>query len=261
MLGLPDPTQLFTGALAFLRISVILFALPMIGDPPTPVRARILIGLALTFGLYSTIPAGFAPSLNTDLLSLCIYVIREVLVGLVLGYLGRAAFDGLLMAANVVAYQMGFSTASLFVPDAGAQMDAFTAFHRLVVMLIFLALNLHQIFISAIAQSFQLVPGGVGAMHGSLVSLLVSSSSSIFTIAIQLAAPILVALLFTMAGLGLIARTVPQMNVFTMSFPVSFGVGLLVYIATLPFFPEWMQNHFAEQSQGMLTALRGLVKS
>jgi flagellar biosynthetic protein FliR len=231
----------------------------MIGDAPTPTRARLLTALALTFGLYNTIPDGFAPHLDTNLLTLAAYVLREVLVGLILGYLARAAFDGLLMAANVVAYQMGFSTASLFVPDAGAQMDGFTAFHRLVVMLIFLALNLHHIFFSAIADSFQMVPGGVAAMHGSLVTILVASSGSIFKIAVQLAAPILVALLFTMAGLGLVARTVPQMNVFTMSFPVSFAVGLLVYIATFPLFPGWMQEHFFEQKQTMMAALNGLI--
>ncbi len=260
MHGLPDPAQLLTGALAFLRISVILFALPMIGDPPTPVRARILIGLALTFGLYDIIPAGFAPHLDTDLLSLSTYVVREVLVGLVIGFLARVGFDGFLMAANVVAYQMGFSTASLFVPDAGAQMDGFTAFHRLIVMLMFLSLNLHHLFISAIADSFRLIPGGMAGMHGSLITLLVTSTAGIFSIAVQLAAPILVALLFTMAGLGLIARTVPQMNVFTMSFPISFGVGLLVYIATLPFFPSWMQEHFLNQKQTMILAIQGLVK-
>jgi flagellar biosynthetic protein FliR len=259
MHGIPDPSQLFAGALAFLRISVILFALPIIGDPPTPVKARILTALALTFGLYNTLPANFAPRLDTDVLSMSAYVVREVLVGLVLGYLGRAAFDGMIMAANIVAYQMGFSTASLFVPDAGLQMDAFTAFHRLIVMLIFLALNLHHIFISAIAESFQLVPGGVAGMHGSLIQLLIQSSGAIFVIGVQLAAPLLVALMFTMAGLGLVARTVPQMNVFTMSFPVSFGIGLMVYIATFPFFPEWMQNHFLEERAGMLAALRGLV--
>lgn len=257
--GLPDPSQLLTGALAFLRIGAILFALPMIGDPPTPVRARILTAFALTVGLYSSLPAAFAPRLDTDLLSLAGYVVREVLIGVVIGYLGRAAFDGLLMAANVVAYQMGFSTASLFVPDAGVQMDGFTAFHRLIVMLIFLSLNLHHIFFAAIAESFSVIPGGTAAMHGSLITILVQTSASIFAIAIQLAAPILVALLFTMAGLGLVARTVPQMNVFTMSFPISFGVGLAVYIATFPFFPEWMQEHFLAQKAEMFTALKAMV--
>ena len=256
---MPDPSQLLAMALVFLRISVILFALPIIGDPPTPILARILIAVALTAGIYPIVPSTFAPRLDADVVVIFSYVVREVLVGVVVGYIARIAFDCLLMASSIVGYQMGFGTASLFVPDAGQNMDAFTAFHRLIIMLIFLALDLHHIFIAAIVETFRVVPGGLGGMHGSLASTMITATASTFSIAIQLAAPILVALLFTMAGLGLVARTVPQMNVFTMSFPVSFFVGIMVYIATFPLFPDWMRDHFMNQKDVMMTAIRGLV--
>lgn len=259
MHGLPDPSQLLTGALAFLRISVILFALPIIGDAPTPIRARIMIALALTVGLFPIIPPTYAPKLDADVIVIIACVIREVLVGMVVGFLARASFDCMLMAASLVGYQMGFGTASLFVPDAGQNMDAFTAFHRLIIMLIFLALDLHHLFIAAIVETFRVVPGGAAAMHGSLAAIILAATASTFTIAVQLAAPILVALLFTMAALGLVARTVPQMNVFTMSFPVSFFVGVMVYIATFPLFPDWMREHFLSQKDVMFSAIRGLV--
>lgn len=79
-----------------------------------------------------------------------------------------------------------------------------------------------------------------------------------FSIALQLATPILVALLFTMAALGILARTVPQLNVFIVSFPISFAVGLTIYIATLPLYPNWFRNHYknmrAEFGEAMLMA-------
>ena len=80
------------------------------------------------------------------------------------------------------------------------------------------------------------------------------TAAGLLAIAIQLAAPILVALLFTMAAMGLIARTVPNMNAFIMSFPASFLVGLVVYIATLPFFPNWMTDHFGSVHEQICTA-------
>jgi flagellar biosynthetic protein FliR len=256
---LPDPNTLLIGALAFMRVGGIMFALPMIGDAPTPVRARVFLALATTIGLYSTIPAGWSPVMNVGVLEFGGYVLRELSIGLVVGFLARVAFDGLLMAASIVAFQMGFGTASLFVPDFGGQIDGFTAFHRLIVLLIFLSLGMHQIFFDAIATSFKLIPGGGAVMNESVGVILLSATAGILSVAVQLAAPILVALLFTMAALGLVARAVPQMNVFTMSFPISFFIGLVVYIATFPFFPEWMREHFLTSHQGVIAAMRGMV--
>lgn len=260
MSSLPDPNQLLVGALAFLRISGILFALPIIGDSPTPVRARILTALALTIGLQPIIPISWAPTLTQDVFQVAVYIFRELLIGLVIGFIARVAFDGLVMASSVVAYQMGFGTASLFMPDYSERLDSFTAFHRMLVMLIFLSLGLHHVFVAAIVDSFKLIPGGTATLHGPLASMLVTLTGGMIAVAIQLAAPILVALLFTMAALGLVARAVPNMNVFVISFPTSFVIGLVVYIATLPFFPAWMRDHFLSSHEQMFAALRTMVR-
>lgn len=255
---LPNPTTLLGGALAFLRIGGILFALPVFGDSPTPPRARVLAALALTFGLYPSLPPTWAPDLTAGLLPLAGIVMREVLIGLVVGFFGRVAFDGLMMAASVVSYQMGFGTAGLFLPDYSERMDGFSAFHRMIVMLIFLSLGLHQVFIGAIADSFRLIPGGTATLNGSLGVMVLKLTAGMLAIAVQLAAPILVALLFTMAALGLVARTVPNLNAFLLSFPASFAIGLVIYLATLPFFPGWMRSHFLDVQEQMIGAMRAL---
>jgi len=257
---LPDPNQLLVGALAFLRIGGILFALPIIGDAPTPVRARILLALALTLGLYPLLPPNWAPNLALDVLTVGSYVVREIVIGLTIGFFARVAFDGLMMAATIVSYQMGFGTASLFLPDYSEKLDSFSAFHRMIVMLIFLSLGLHQIFISAIVDTFTLIPGGAAHFSGPLTKMVIELTAGMLAISIQLAAPVLVALLFTMAALGLIARTVPNMNAFIMSFPASFCVGLVVYIATLPLFPDWMREHFLEVNEQIFGAIRSMVQ-
>lgn len=257
MQGIPNPTELLVGAMAFLRIGALLFSLPILGDAPTPVRVRVLLSLALTIGMYPAIPATWAPNLAADVLTIASYVIREVGIGLVIGFCARAAFDGIMMAATVVSYQMGFGTASLFLPDYGEKMDSFSAFHRMMVMLIFLTLGLHQIFLSAILDTFRLIPGGAAHMSGSLVAILITVTGGILAIAVQLSAPILVALLFTMAAIGLIARAVPNMNAFLMSFPASFIIGMVIYIATLPFFPSWITDHFT----GVQELLHGIIRS
>ena len=128
------------------------------------------------------------------------------------------------MAASFVGYQMGFGTANIMMPGSDTQMNAFTSFHRIFILLVFLSLNLHYIYLHAITKSFQIVPAGMGLPTGEFIQIILQSTSEIFKVSLQLAAPMLVALLFSMAALGLVARTVPQMNVFTLSFPLSFFV-------------------------------------
>lgn len=258
MQSLPNPTELLIGALAFMRVSAIMFSLPLIGDAPTPVRARVLASLAITVGIFPVLPATWYVAVPTDFLPFVSMLIRELTIGLVFGFAGRMLFDGIIMAAGVVSYQMGFGTANLFMPDFGSSMDSYTAFHRIVVMLIFLALSMHHIFFSGIFESFSQIPAGGMGFNGPLGVILLDISASILTVAVQLSAPILVAVLFTTAALGLIARTVPQMNVFTMSFPANFFIGLIVYIATLPFFPEWMRDHFYNGKDQILAALKAM---
>ena len=255
------PTEeLIKGGLIFLRITGIFFFLPIFGDYPTPNRVRILLAAAMTVGFYGLVPLPDTVAVTTDVILTGWLIFKELLIGLTLGFIARMAFAGVLMAANLVGYQMGFGTASLMMPGADQQMDGFSAFHRVLVILIFLSLDMHHLFVDAIAQSFTIIQlGGVLPQLG-LGELLIGLSASIFVISMQLAAPVLVALLFTMAALGLIARTVPQMNVFTLSFPVSFFVGLAVYMATFPFFPEWMREHFLGTHTNMLTALTGLSR-
>jgi flagellar biosynthetic protein FliR len=246
------------GTIVFLRISGILHFLPIFGEAPTPLRVRLLLAGALALVFYNLMPANWNVGLTYDVLSVGWLLFRELFVGFTLGFIAKLCFDGMLMAANLVGFQMGFGTADLFFMTEALQVNSFTAFHRVIVMMLFLGLDLHHVFIEGIADSFRLIPIGGVVPHQSLATLMISLTGGVFLIALQLAAPILIALMFTMAALGLIARTVPQLNVFTMSFPASFFIGLLIYIATFPLFPEWIRAHFMESQQHIQTALRGL---
>ncbi len=251
--------DIFKAALVFIRIGGILMFLPIFGDSPTPVRARIFIAGSLSVLFYHLVPNPVANALQNDAIGIGVIIIKELFIGFSIGFVSKMAFDGILMAASLVGYQMGFGMANLLVPDAGQQLNGFTATHRIIVILIFLGLNLHHIFINAIAYSFTSIPLMGIEVNSGITQLIVQLSADIFTIAIQLSAPILVALLFTMGALGLIARTVPQMNVFTMSFPASFFIGLLVYIASFPFFPDWMKAHFTNTNGHLIQVIQGLT--
>jgi flagellar biosynthesis protein FliR len=253
-----DTNQILTAAAIFLRISSIVALLPLFGDSTVPVRVRIILSVALAVGIYPILPPpltlGMLGALN-DIGSLSILMMKEILIGLVLGYTAKLAFDGVVMAANMVGLQMGFNTASVFMPDADDTTNGFTALHRMLVVLVFLALNLHHIYIKSIFESFKLIPLGQAHITGGLSTHLLAVSAGIFATAVQLAAPLLVGLLFATAALGLINRAVPQANVFVMSFPANFFVGLFLYMALIPMLPNWLSGHFESSQRHILTAL------
>ena len=253
------PVQDFLrGALVFLRITGVLFMVPIFGDSVTPPRVRILLGVALTLGLYPIISTKWMPEIPSDIISTAFVVGRELFIGMVLGFVTKATFEGLVMAANLVGFQMGFGTGSLFMAESEGQINSFAALHKGIIMLIFLSLSLHHLFIQGIVDSFTLIPGGMATGGKSLYEMLIHVSSGVFVVSIQLAAPIIVALLFAMATMGLLARAVPQLNVFVLSFPASFFVGLLIYIATLPFFPNWIRDHMIAEQESIRSALLNL---
>jgi flagellar biosynthetic protein FliR len=253
------PDIFLKAALCFLRVGAIMFALPLFGDSSVPLRARLITVIAVSICIFPTLGISWAPAFTDDVWSLSGIIIKEILIGLTIGFVAKLFFEGVIMASSLVGYQMGFGTANLMVPDAKMQMSSFTAFHRIIIIMIFFSFNLHHLFLMAISDTFSMIPAGAAHPNQGLATLVIEGTASIFSVAMQLAAPILVALLFTMASLGLIARTVPQMNVFTMSFPISFFVGLSIYVATTPYLGQWLRNHFMRSSEYMYLAIKGLM--
>jgi len=249
------------GALVFFRVGGILFALPFFGDQSTPIRVRLLLSVAISFLIYPTLDPQWSRGFPNSLMGFTVLILKELMIGLVIGYVARIAQEALTAAATIVGFQMGFGMANMVMPNSDYMMDSFTAFHRSLILLFFLALNLHHIYLSAIVDTFRVIPSGEAVFRSEIGVLLIRYTADLFVIAIKLAAPVLIALLFTMAALGLIARTVPQIQVFILSFPISFYIGILVYIATIPFFPQWIKLHFSVNQQQILTIIRGMMPS
>lgn len=253
MIQIPTTTAA-TALLSFVRISAVMFSLPVYGDVSTPVRTRVLCSVAVTLALFTMIPASYSANLDFSIMGLGLVVLSELLLGLSIGFVARMLFDGLVAAAGLLGYQMGFGTANLFLPDAGMQMDSFTALHRMLMFLIFFSLNLHHLFFAAMARSFTLISAGEFVVSSKFAEAIIMQSEIIFVTALQVGAPVLVSLLFSTAALGLMARAVPQLNVFSLSFPIGFATGLLIYIATLPFFPATL-DRYGSQLQDTLNQI------
>ena len=132
-----DQTNIMQGSFAFLRISSLFSTLPIFSEKFVPVQVRILASLSLTFALIGLISNYWPVPATATNIEYAYIIVREILIGVSLGFIARLIFDAITMSAAIVGYQMGFGTANLIMPGSGEQSNAFTMLHRMIALMIF----------------------------------------------------------------------------------------------------------------------------
>jgi flagellar biosynthetic protein FliR len=220
--------------LVFIRVSAIVVMLPILGDRSTP--ARIKAGLSLLIALL-VVPFVERPSgVSEDIFSLVLKMGGELFIGVILGFAGRMLFEGIQMAGQLVGFQMGFSIVNIIDPVTSKQVSIIAEFQYLLAGLLFLAVDGHHLMLQAVSESYAVVPVLGFHLTGALIQNFIDLTREMFVISMKISAPIVVALLFANIGLGLVARTVPQINIFIVGFPLQIAIGLVGIGLTVPIF-------------------------
>jgi len=233
--------QIETFIFAFLRVSAIVATMPVLGNREVPVRVKGGVSLMIAFLIFPFVELHALP---IELLPLSLKMAGEVMIGITIGLAGRLIFAGVQLAGQLAGFQMGFAIVNVFDPITSAQVSIIAQLQYLIAMLIFLAVNGHHLFLYAIAESYRILPPLGFHFSGELTQSIVELSKDIFIIAIKTGAPVITALLMTSIGFGLIARTVPQINILIVGFPVKIAVGLIGIGLALPVFARVMGSIF-----------------
>ena len=215
------------------RISAAIVALPLFGARGVPAQAKI--GLAVLLSLIvlplQSTPAMLMPS---SLLVVASLIGSEVLVGVTIGIAVMLVFRALEMGSTLVGVQMGFGIAAVLDPTSGEQIGTLDQFYRLLVTLVFFAVNGHLLVVQGLLQSFEVVPPGTADLSLIAGERVIPFFAALFVIAVRISLPVVGALLLTDVAMALVGRTVPQMNILIVGFPLKIGVGLLVLVAGMP---------------------------
>ncbi len=235
------PEQIEMFILVLLRVSAIVTTMPIVGNKQVPVRVKGGLSLIIAFLLFPFVELHTPPS---DILLLVLRMAGEVMVGITLGFAGRLVFAGVQLAGQLAGFLMGFGIVNVFDPITSSQVSIIAQFHYLLAMLIFLAVDGHHIFLYSIAESYRIVPPLDFHFSGELTQAIVELSKDIFIVAIKAGALVITALLMIDIGFGLIARTVPQINILIIGFPIKIAIGLIGIGLALPAFARMMGNIF-----------------
>lgn len=221
--------------LIFVRIITIVALLPVFGSQSIPVQLKVGFSLLLSIILFNMV-IGSKPQIpDFSWGVMVLLVLKEIMVGLAIGFASSILFAAVQFAGRLIDTEMGFGMVQLFDPFNNESVTVMGQFQIIVFTLLFLLFNGHYFFILAIEKSFELIPlTGVHIAGGHLASHITDMVANIFILAIKFAAPVFITLVLTSISLGVVARTVPQMNIFFVGLPLKIMVGLGTTFIALP---------------------------
>jgi len=240
------------------RVASLLFVIPFFESRNVPVLVKVGLAMSVAWLLLPMVRSQ-PPALNTSSINFVLGIASEIAIGLIIGLMLQLLFVGIQLAGQTAGFQMGFAIANVVDPASSMQIPILSQFLNLFAMMIFLSLDMHYYFIKALVDGFEIIPFWGAQFDGDIFRLLSLTVSNSFVIAIKIGAPVMVALLLTSVALGLIARTVPQMQIFIVAMPVKIIIGLLFLGLSLPFCANFLKTAFVELGQTLQGVLQILT--
>ena len=236
------------------RIASLLMTMPVLGTQLLPVRVRLYFALALTLLIAPQV--GEVPLLDALSLSTWIVMGEQILIGAAMGFSLQLLFQVHVLAGQIIAMQMGLGFASMNDPSTGISVAVVAQVFTMLVTLLFLAMNGHLVVLEVLAESFTTLPIGesLGRMD---FQALVLRFSWVMAAAILIGMPAITALLIVNISFGVMMRAAPQLNIFSIGFPLTLVFGLFILWVMM----GNVLGQYQELASDALIWLRGLVRA
>ena len=238
-----DLAQFQMFLLVFIRVGAIMMSAPILGRRDIPFLFKAGLAMSVSIVLLPIINLEPFPYFS-EVIPFSIGIVSEIMLGIIIGLSVNLIFAGIQLAGQLTGYQMGFAIANVMDPLTGKQSSIFAGVLNIVALLLFLAFNAHHWFLRSLAESFKLVPLFNFHINGSLAEHLIRMGTNMFVVAIKVAAPVMAALLLTSVALGIVARTVPRMNIFLVAMPLKIVLGIMFISFSLPYLASFLKYTF-----------------
>ncbi len=239
--------------LIFLRIFSMMVAAPVLGHGAFPPIAKIFLCFVIAYMTFLTIDKANV-LINLNLISIFVNAAKEIVTGLVMGYTLNFVFYGIAYAGSLIGYDMGLMFAEVLNPMQETQNNVVGEVIFYAAIMVFFLINGHHHFITAVVASFNVVPVAKWTVNEPLLQLVIKYSFAVFTIALKIASPILVSFFLVHIAEGIIARVIPNIQVFFVAQPVKIGLGFLLLSLLVPIYIFAIKN-FLQRYEDQLTQI------
>jgi flagellar biosynthesis protein FliR len=212
------------------RIAGLLVIAPLLSNRLLPRRFRALLAIMFAAAIYPALPHPWHLAPDADLVSLAPLLASELLIGVSIGFLASLPILALDMAGYIMGHQMGLALARVYNPELGEETEIVGQLLMFVGLAIFIALGGLEATFLAILTTFDRVPVGAFALNQLPLEIIVGILSSAFELILRLSAPILCIMMVLMISMGFIMKTMPQINILSVGFPLKIllGFGMLI---------------------------------
>ncbi len=235
--------DLYRLLLIMFRTGAMLMIIPVFGHVAIPRILRVWLIIILALIIFPSKPV-FEIQPPSTTIQLAIIILIELAIGFAIGFAVIILFSAVQFAGHLIGLEMGLAVASILDPMGAGEISIIGEFYYLLSLLIFLSIDGHHYVIEALVRSFELIPLGGGVFDAGLGEYILTLTGNLFVIAIKLDARVIITLFIVNVVMGIVARTVPQMNVFIVGFPLAIGVGLIMISFSLPFFKTFLITAF-----------------
>lgn len=226
-----------------LRVLALISTAPILSERTVPKRVKLGLGVVITFIIAPNLPANEVTIFSMDGLWLAL---QQLLIGVALGFTMQFAFAAIRTAGELIGLQMGLSFATFFDPSSNLNMPVLARFMDLLALLLFLTFNGHLWLISMLVDTFHTLPIGGEPVNSNAFLALARAGGMIFLNGLMLALPVITMLLTLNLSLGLLNRMAPQLSVFSIGFPVTLSVGILLMVTLMPLIAPFCEHLFSE---------------
>lgn len=235
--------NLETYLLILVRIGAMFMIGPIFARREFPTLSKLWLSVFIGFIF---IPAENIGSFqSTGLMHLVLNIINEFLIGIIIGFIGFTLISVMFLAGRMMDTQMGFGMVNVFEPQLNIQIPIMGSFHNMFMMLLFLILDGHLMLIKSIDYSLKVIPVGEGIIiNQNFIYKITEIISEFFVLSFRFSAPVIGTVFLANAFLGILARTMPQMNVFVVGLPLKIIIGSLTVIVSLQFFVPFSEVLF-----------------
>jgi flagellar biosynthetic protein FliR len=243
------PSTAFTYIILFARIGAMMMLMPALGEQTIPARMRLGFALAFTLVVFPLL-SEVIPAMPSSLGGMVGLLVHEIAVGLIIGAIVRLSVLATQVAGSIIAFQTGLSGALAADPtQAGIQGAVFASFLSFLGIALIFATDLHHMALAAIYDSYMVFSPADPLMFEDAMQLALRTMAGAFAVGVQMSAPFIVFGLVFNLGAGILARLMPQLQVYFILMPANIIVGLLLFAILIVMMMGWyltsFENHLA----------------
>ncbi len=258
LIALLSPTNLILFIVVLTRLSGLMTTAPLISTYPIPMQIKTWLMAMVAFIMFPIVLAKTGFQMPTSIPELSIILLKEFMIGYIIGFVANVVFIGVEIAADLISMQMGLTASQALNPMTGDTSPILSQAYTILASMIFIGLNGYQWLFAAVYKTFQIMPPGYEiTISGTLVQNVIFLTSQIFVVGLGIALPIFSVLVITDVLLGFVSKMMPNMNIFMVALPVKIYMGLLLFVMLIPLMYSQLQVLIEKYLASIITILGG----